>query len=216
MKHISNLITTDSSRQYNIERLCEYTIKDESVIKRTFLDIAGRFVGGHYRITEDNRKIINELLMYFTGNGNLNLRKGIYIYGDFGTGKSVMMQAIRKTLAKIFPFNLNGFGNTSIEQIIEHYKFENNLHKFGYNDGKPYHLCINEFGKQMSEKIYGTDVNNILESLFMIRYELFQSGKLTHVTSNYSPDQVSLPPIIKDRMVEMFNFINLGGNSFRK
>ena len=137
MKHISNLITTDSSRQYNIERLCEYTIKDESVIKRTFLDIAGRFVGGHYRITEDNRKIINELLMYFTGNGNLNLRKGIYIYGDFGTGKSVMMQAIRKTLAKIFPFNLNGFGNTSIEQIIEHYKFENNLHKFGYNDGKP-------------------------------------------------------------------------------
>ena len=91
MKHISNLITTDSSQRYNhLERLCEYTTREEGIIKRIFLEIASKFVGGNYRITDDNRNVLNELLMYFTGNGHLDLRKGIYIYGNFGTGKSIV------------------------------------------------------------------------------------------------------------------------------
>ena len=76
--------------------------------------------------------------------------------------------------------------------VIETYKKENRLDKFGYRaEIGPGHLCINEFGKTVQEKIYGTEADAIIESLFMTRYEIFQSGKLTHVTSNYSPSELS-------------------------
>lgn len=198
-------------------KLCDFNRKEEILIKKTFLHIGTGFAGKDYVINQNNSAIITDLLKYFTGNGDLDMRKGIYLFGNFGVGKTIIFHTIRKLLSELFPFSPNGFAITSIEQIIEMYKFEKSLLKFGYNkDDLPVNLCINEFGKKMSEKIYGTDVNSILESLFMIRYELFQKGKLTHVTSNYNPAELDLPDIIKDRMVEMFNFIEIKGDSFRE
>lgn len=105
--------------------------------------------------------------------------------------------------------------SASIERIIEHFKKEKNLDKYGFDEVKR-NLCIHEFLKKMSEKIYGTDVNSIIESLLMIRYELYQMGYLTHATSNVNPFNIDLPEIVKDRMVEMFNFIEITGESMRR
>jgi hypothetical protein len=38
---------------------------------------------------------------------------------------------------------------------------------------------------------------------------------LTHVTSNFHPKQIQIESILIDRMIEMFNFIELKGNSLR-
>jgi len=169
-----------------------------------------------YIFTGNNKHVLNLLLPYFTGNGSLDLNKGIYLYGSFGTGKTIMFEIIRKWLAELFRFNQNGFYSTSIEEIIEYYKKDNSFGKFGYGvDGMNMNICINEFGKKVNEKIYGNDVNELLNSLIMIRYELFRNQKITHVTSNYHPEKLKLEPIIKDRIVEMFNFIELKGESFR-
>jgi len=211
---MKDLIIQDS-RQW-IYRLCDFTKSEEIIIKNTFLKISKEFTSD-YIINENNKYVITSLLEYFTGNGNLDLKKGIYLHGSFGTGKTIIMQIIRKLLSVFFPFSPNGFYSTSVEQIIDHYKKENNLTKFGNNgDDIPLNICINEFGKKLNEKIYGTDANAILESLFMIRYELFQQGRLTHVTSNFNPQKLNMEPTIKDRMIEMFNIIELKGESFRK
>ncbi len=171
------------------------------------------------------KTIITELLKYFTGNeSEYSLKKGIYLYGSFGVGKTVIFRIIQRLLSAISPLgedgkkiNKNGFMITSLEQIIETYKSDGNMDYFGYRkESKPIHLCINEFGKPINEKIYGTQANELIYSLFMIRYELFQTGYLTHTTSNFRPEKLNIEPIIKDRMVEMFNFIEVKGESLRK
>lgn len=207
-------VTIEELRQTRIVNLCDFD-KNEVTIKKEFINIAND-ITGKYIIKEP--EILTGLLKYFTGSiGVYDLNKGIYLFGKFGVGKTVMFKIIQKLIAKLFPFNKNGFHITSIEQIIDHYKKENNLDKFGYREeSKPLHLCINEFGKSINEKIYGTNADAIIHSLMMVRYELFQKGKLTHVTSNYNPAKLDVEPIIKDRLVEMFNVIEITGDSFRK
>lgn len=190
--------------------------RNEIAIKRQFLRIASENIGKEFIVREDNRSKLTDILRYFTGNEGLDLSKGIYLYGTFGCGKTALMASVRKFIAEYFPFNPNGYLSVSLEKIIEHYKSEGNVLKFGYSiNDNPIHLCIDEFGKEMDEKIYGTKADSVIHNLFMIRYELFQQGKLTHVTSNFSPDKLNIEPIIKDRMAEMFNFIEINGGSFR-
>lgn len=196
--------------------------QNEAFIKNAFLYCAKQRINKPYDVG-NNATIISELLKYFTGNvSEYDLTKGMYLYGSYGVGKTTLMYAINSCINTIAPLdgsgkkvNPNAFMSASIETIVEHFKKEGNLVRFGYDEVKR-HFCIHEFGKKTTEKIYGTEVNSIIESLFMIRYELYQEGYLTHVTSNYSPFDIDIPAIIMDRMVEMFNFVEIKGDSLRK
>lgn len=207
-----------------ISRLVNFE-ENELTLKKLFIEIGKNVVGQNFKVEKEHAEIITNLLRYFTGNkGAYNLDKGIYLHGPFGVGKTTIFRIMRSLLAHIAvtdPYgkriNPNGFLITSIENIIETYKNDGNLEYFGYRrETTPIHICINEFGKKVNDKIYGTDANDIINSLFMIRYELFQFGKVTHVTSNFHPKQIQIESIIIDRMIEMFNFIELKGNSLRK
>lgn len=211
----SNLIISGSKSKMSF--LCEWNLKNERIIKKTFMEIGSELIARKYVVKEEHRDILTGMLKYFTGNEcEYDLSKGIYLHGNFGVGKTILFQTIRKTLALLFPFSPNGFGITSIEQIIERFKKDNAYGTYGYNkEDMPINLCINEFGKKVNEKIYGTAAEQVVDSLFMIRYELFQSGRFTHVTSNYNPSVLTVPPIIQDRIKEMFNFIELTGESLR-
>lgn len=215
---MKDLKKTSLFTEQKVKKLIEFEIVIETALKRQFLRIASEMIGKDYQVSKANGIIITNLLIYFTGNaGNYDLNKGIYIYGDYGLGKTILMASIRKLLAIYFPFNANGFLSVSLEKIIEHYKNTGNVTKYGYGiNDNPINLCIDEFGKEMNEKIYGTSADNVIHSLFMMRYELFQKGKLTHVTSNFNPNEINIEPIIKDRMAEMFNFIEIKGESFRQ
>lgn len=201
-----------------IKHLCDFDRVVERDLKNIFLNIGSGIINKEFIIIPENMEKVTNLLKYFTGNeGKYDINKGIYIFGAYGCGKTILIQTIRKFLASVFPFSGNGFQITSLEQIIETYKSEKSLDYFGYKkESTPVHLCINEFGKILEEKIYGTDANSIIDSLFMIRYELFQQGYLTHVTSNFHPKELNISPVIRDRLNEMFNFIEFKGDSFRK
>jgi predicted ATPase len=199
-----------------ISKLIDFN-ENEVVIKKQFLNIASVIIGKEYEVDKVYAPILTEMLRYFTGNEGLDLNKGIYLHGTYGSGKTVLMASIRRFLATYFPFNANGFLSVSLEKIIEDYKSDGNIAKYSYGiNDNPINLCIDEFGKEMTEKIYGTSADSIIKSLFMVRYELFGRGKLTHVTSNFSPEELNVEPILKDRMAEMFNFIEIKGESFRK
>lgn len=204
-----NLMFNFSEKEDFINDAFVYSV--EKRIKRDFL------------MSDENKLKIIELLKYFTGNEcSLDLTKGIFLYGNFGVGKTTIMESIKECLFIVSEMgwdgkkiNPNSFMSASIEIIIEHFKKEKNLIKYGFDEVKR-NLCIHEFLKKMSEKIYGTDVNSIIESLVMIRYELYQIGYLTHATSNANPFEIDMPEIVRDRMVEMFNFIEISGSSLRK
>jgi hypothetical protein len=81
----------------------------------------------------------------------------------------------------------------------------------------PHVYCINEFGKQIDEKHYGTNIQQAINSMLMIRYELFQNnGILTHATSNFHPSELKcFDDALLDRFSEMFNFVPVDGVSYR-
>jgi len=205
-----------------IKKMFEFSGK-EAFVKHAFLYCAEKRIRKPYLMSNENKVKISELLKYFTGNEcSLDLSKGIFIYGNFGVGKTTILESIKECLFIVSDMgwdgkkiNPNSFMSASIEIIIEHFKKEKNLVKYGFDEVKR-NLCIHEFLKVMSEKIYGTDVNSIIESLIMIRYELYQIGYLTHATSNVNPFEIEMPEIVRDRMVEMFNFIEINGTSLRK
>lgn len=223
MKHISQVIkqATEANKKWlNTGKI--KTIENELTveIKNAFI-FSAKTICPEFSVNENLKATLNDLCTYFLGlDGNLSLNKGIYLYGEFGVGKSTLMKCYRQWLADWWPFNGNGFSVTSIEEIIESYKKENNLNKFtncieenGFNN--PRHLLINEFGKDLKDKIYGTEASQIINNLMMIRYDIFQNqGKLTHITSNSLP--YSNEKALTDRYVEMFNIVKIGGKSFRK
>jgi len=226
MKKISKIIKeakTSPDQNFGIKKIIDFST-NEFLIKKEFVLIGKELIGKNFVVKEELAKTITNLLIYFTGNpGTFDLNKGIYIHGSFGTGKTTLFRIIRKLLTLISDrdqfgkkFNPNGFQITSIEQIIDTYKNDGSLDYFGYRTGSnPLNLCINEFGKNINEKIYGTNANELINSLFMIRYELFQKGYLTHCTSNFHPRDMNVEKIIADRMKEMFNFVEINGESFR-
>lgn len=195
--------------------------------KRLYAAIAGK----EYVYTDEFKKLLPEILKYFNGQSDCiyDLNKGLYICGKFGIGKSTIFINIRKYLSEMYPFHPNAFLISSVEKILNHFKLEKNLDLFGFNvkvDDKgriknPVNLLINEFGteKDYDVKNYGTVFNDEYESMLMSRYEVFtENNKLTHCTSNLNKNDLSniYPDKLLDRFIEMFNFIELKGESWRK
>ena len=170
------------------------------------------------------------LFNYFHGlEGKLDLNKGVALVGVYGVGKSTIFNIWHEYLRKYYPFCPNLFIISSVEDI------NSDVSKEGYLDRKlvyniksnsngakfkdPKHLLINEFGHSYNIKSFGTDINELFESFLMKRYDIFQQqNKVTHITTNYGTDDLkkNFSEKLIDRFKEMFNIIELKGESFRK
>jgi predicted ATPase len=201
-------------------KIIDLDYKSEKFLKDSILEI-GRGLIKDFKLTNDLVNIYNKLFLYFTGNGGYDLSKGIYLYGGYGVGKTITMRIFSLFLQKHFNFGANNFGTTSVEKIADYYKEYGNLIKYGRSveNGRvlSFNTCINEFGKPLEEKHYGTRIQDTINSMLMNRYELFQEGiAVTHATSNYHPSKLDcFDEALIDRFKEMFNFIEVKGKSFR-
>lgn len=179
----------------------------------------------NYEYNEKNSKVITDLIYYFNGNeGNLDLNKGVGIIGNPGSGKTIMMEIFIDYLKKVSNPNPNLYRSFSIEEMKEYYRINHNMNYFQHNKiaermSRPFNLCVNEAFVPYDEKIYGTNVNEIFNNFWMVRYELFQKyGKLTHFTSNSDASDLknNLSDMLYDRIKEMVNLVVLDCESFRK
>ena len=195
--------------------------------KRFFWEFCCSKIEG-FKIDQQNLGTLNALFAYFHGNtGTFDLNKGIYLFGEFGAGKTSIMGLFSEYLAKYFPFSQFGFSNHSTEEVIEYFKSgtdergnkTNSIEKFVFSSysGKPFQTCFHELGKELNEKYYGTDMDQIINRLMMRRYEVFQKwGTRTHATSNFHPSTLKcFDSAVLDRFREMFNFVEWKGKSLR-
>jgi DNA replication protein DnaC len=182
----------------------------------------------------DQNDIIEKMILYFNGDPkiedySISLDKGICLMGNWGIGKTILFNAFRDYMRVLTYGNSNLFTITSMEDIILELQNKGNMNRFTWNvielsygvtQRKPQNIVINEFGVKYDAKHFGSDINELLDSFLMIRYEIFQSQrKLTHVTTNYDWKDISNNYDIRlhDRFKEMFNFIPFPGQtSLRK
>ena len=223
------MVNSQESKYIDKYKLCDFS--DENMMtncKGIFWNLAKSMIKG-FKISNDNLETMASIFAYFHGNsGTLDLNKGIYLFGEFGCGKTSLFVVFSRYLATTFPFSANGFGNASIEEVGDYYKTgtdergnkKNSVEKYVYSEltGKPREVCFHEIGKQVDEKYYGTSMNQVINSLMMRRYEIYQKyGTRTHITSNFHPSKLtSFDDATIDRFKEMFNFVEWKGESLRK
>ena len=171
-------------------------------------------------IDENNREIIAKLFNYFIGNlefcqnNDLDLNKGLLLYGGVGTGKTIILEAFRLYTGNII--HRNSFQIHYSSDVID------SINVNGVSEFDKYALstyCIDDIcSKNETVKNYGTEINTI-EQLIGIRYNVYQKiRKLTHFSTNIYPSEMHnyYDQRIIDRLAEMCNLIELPGKSRRK
>lgn len=174
-------------------------------------------VGKELKIDEENEKFIKGLLHYFSNDeenfkkymvgmckNEPSIKKGLFIAGSYGCGKTLTMIAMQKAMQ-----NHNGaFSYKSTVEIVA------NLDKNQEIDYTNRTYFFDDLGQE--KKHYG---NEVFSDLLFQRYDLFRNkGKKTFLTSNLNMDQIEdrYGQYISSRFYEMFNIIYVKGTDRRK
>ena len=175
------------------------------------------FHDSDFVVDDFNRNAIKKLLMYFIRDpdvqntkkvigGPLDLNKGIYLFGDVGSGKSNLM------------FQLHLF--------LKQFRFDS---RFEFNDfDQTNNLCqskgiqyLEKFKKRdwCHDELIPKDLNNFGNKIEPAQSIVFQSynryiatGRVTHFTGNATPQELakSLGMVAYSRLSHMNNYIFMG------
>lgn len=168
-----------------------------------------------FLFNENAIKLYKGMFMYFTGNKGLNLNKGIWLYGDTGCGKSLVFDVFKAYTMHII--KVNSFRCYLNSKIIDDFKRDGSstLEKFDWKGKETQTVYIDDLFNKTSTVNHFQNFENLSESIIDIRYRMFQRGKLTHVTSNFSPAETDIDGRSIGRASEMFNIIKVENDNFR-
>ncbi|MGN0223648.1 MAG: hypothetical protein ACI4AM_06445 [Muribaculaceae bacterium] len=156
-------------------------------------------------VDDHNRKLLRFLLYYFNNcplaeevfpDRRYKLAKPLFLTGNSGTGKTLLMQIFAEYLRRTK--NPNQFENLSVTQMVNYYTLHNNLDKYTYNEEQcsgfrvdPVNICLNDIGLQ-SKTFYGMDTKKLIDEFIHARYEIWTQygGKRAHLTSNLNIAQL--------------------------
>jgi len=180
-------------------------------------------VGTEIIVDDENEQFFKSILYYFSNDqenfakhsssicqGEPSIKKGLFIAGSYGFGKSLTMNAMRTALRGfegLFAYK------STVEIVAEAYANSNekNKQKIDYTKGT---YCFDDLGQE--KKYFGEE---LFADLLFQRYDLFRNQqKKTHITSNMSLNQIEerYGQYISSRFHEMFNVIYVSGKDRRK
>lgn len=161
-----------------------------------------------FLVDENNIKIIELLWDYIKGKpDNINPNKGIMLGGAIGCGKTVLLKGFCNLVSSLGRKSITNIHAMQLASIVAESGVNDRLIKMP--------MFIDDIGKENeSVKNYGTDVRPLTE-LIAMRYD---EGSWTFATTNYKIDTLrkKYTPHTADRIIEMFNYIILPGESRRK
>lgn len=169
-----------------------------------------------FLVDDYNRGLIQELTKYFIGEfGKLDPCKGVLLWGNPGTGKTVIMR-IFSELTK-HPAVLHRYNVITCYDVVNDYS---QLGQLAADKYAKYNRCFDDLGAEPCElKLYG-NVNNPMAQILTRRYERWERGQektMTFITTNLNESAIldRYGPRVYDRIRAMCNIIELKGTSRR-
>lgn len=195
-----------------------------------FLEVC-RLVCPGFRIRESMKPLLNDLVRWcLMLQGRYDPLKGLWLWGDIGTGKSTMLEIIREFchIARKPERYRDMYNPRQLRKDSMAYSFRLTNMSFvsglyakeGYPGIEEYittcRQAFDEVGRECIPTGYFGNMENVFQYIIQRRYDL-RHGDFTHVTSNLSPDQIGVVygDHIYDRCIEMFNFVEMSGESWR-
>ena len=215
-----------SSMRWNFDLIKTFMInRAKDIFKHPFI------------LDEKNENSFNLLCYYFIGDesnfhklayemdvDNASLNKGILLAGNFGSGKTVLMQLFAKNSKQVYFIRAakkiaNDFSNSEDKKIPQEYL---EPYKNAINDPATMFqplsgLCIDDIGSEQVKNNYGNK-SNVIGDLIEERYYSKYYGLFLHGTTNLSAQELKdyYGDRVVSRMREIFNFIELKGDDRRK
>lgn len=167
-------------------------------------------------ITPEFGAILKSLVKYFINDctSKFPLTKGLFIFGENGTGKTETMQAFaafaeKYNLSKRFVFG-------SMSEVYSKARADKDYDPITPNE--QHDRCFDEFGRTVGPVMRFGDVLDINEAIIEARYNRFRRyGQITHFIANMAPNEAEakLSPMIFDRLRSMCTSIEFPGKSKR-
>jgi len=175
--------------------------------------LARRHEQCNFVIDAKNEPVIAQIYLYMTMSEKFcgDLQKGVMLVGKYGSGKTIIMQAMAElhntiilTLQAPYP----------LLRFIKSAELLKNLIEKSETDFSRKSLVIDEFGREPKQIM---EYGNLKSPMIELLCERYDKGTLTHGTSNFTLDTLSgenqYGKMTGDRIKSMFNFIELKGES---
>ncbi|MCM4167161.1 hypothetical protein KCTC52924_02741 [Arenibacter antarcticus] len=178
----------------------------------------------HFEVDATNKNFLGHFCKYWNGDpkfevlDNISLRKGLLVFGSYGTGKTSSFKIIQN-MSKQYRIPELWFPIIGAQEVVAKYNAVRNKDEVidYYSKGT---FLFDDLGTEtVGNNVYQYGKEEIFVRILLNRYRNFESlGTKTHVTTNLSFAQIEnrYGTQISDRFIRMFNQLKLDGPSRRK
>lgn len=160
--------------------------------------------GGQFKADPQTLRYISDVATFLT---TPSQKRGIYLGGNCGNGKTTMLKAF----AKVCKENDVRVLTTSAPRMVKWHLDEHNIQDIPWREGI---ICIDDLGTEPAEVlVYGNKVS-VMTDFFE---EAYRAKSFLFVTSNLGAKEIEerYGERVRDRFREMFHAIKFNSTSFR-
>ncbi|MCM1369849.1 MAG: hypothetical protein NC204_05695 [Candidatus Amulumruptor caecigallinarius] len=194
-------------------------MKISGQLKFSFMGVAKEICPG-FMIDDSNRSQIIDIFNWCcTLPGRLDLKKGLFLYGNVGTGKSTLLMVVKEFTKRLGIKRHNGFSSFGVNKVAGDVCPE--FASSGYKGIERFisapAQAFDEVGAETIPTAHFGENCNVMKNILMARYDR-RFSNLTHITLNLSEEgfRKAYGDRVYDRSKEMFNFVEFGGPTRRK
>lgn len=175
--------------------------------------------GACKELTEEDKASFSKVFNWLIGQDiDVSLNKGLFLTGDYGTGKSAILKGIVKFIDNYYSDKVNNDGIPSPIYILAQAmanKFKDNNDVFINRMKTTSVLAVDDIGYEPKDVYYFGTLAHPFEEIIMERYD---RKRLVLISSNMNLKQIGerYGEHVMDRLIQMTYIIEFKGKSKRK